>query len=161
MAHAKATVTIRSLNAAEVAAARTDPETSATQLGIPVPTLKLLLAGSLDTAATACTDFLNSPFSAHPGEPCPASFFACFTCTNAVITPDHLPRLVTLLDALDNVATLVAPARWESDYRDHYGRLQAILDQNATNAEIGDARRHVTDADREVVTALIARNLDA
>ena len=60
-----------------------------------------------------------------------------------------------------NVATLVAPARWETDYRDHYARLRAILDQNATNAEIGDARRHVTDADREVVTALIGRNLDA
>ncbi|WP_125079794.1 hypothetical protein [Mycobacterium sp. P7213] len=161
VAHAKATVTIRSLSAAEMTAARTDPETAATQLGIPLPTLKLLLAGNLDTATTACTDFLNSPFAATAGEPCPASFFACFTCTNAVVTPDHLPRLVTLLDALDYVATLVAPARWETDYRDHYVRLQAILDQNATNAEIGDARSHVTDADRDVVTALIGRNLDA
>lgn len=161
VAHARATIAIRSLSAAEVIAARRDPETAATQLGIPVPTLKLLLAGDLDTATTACTDFLNSPFAATAGEPCPASFFACFICTNAVITPAHLPRLVTLLDALDNVATLVAPARWETDYRDHYARLRAILDQNATNAEIGDARRHVTDADREVVTALIGRNLDA
>lgn len=161
VAHAKATVTIRSMTAAEVTAARRDPETAATKLGIPVPTLKLLLAGNLDTATTACTDFLNSPFAATAGQPCPASFFACFTCTNAVITPEHLPRLVTLLDALDNVATLVSPARWESDYRDHYARLQAILDQNATKAEIGDARRHVTDTDRDIVTALIGRNLDA
>lgn len=161
VAHAKATVTIRSLTAAEVAAARRDPETAATLLDIPVSTLKLLLAGSLDTATTACTDFLNSPFAASAGEPCPASFFACFTCTNAVITPDHLPRLVTLLDALDNVATLVAPARWETDYRDHYARLQTILDQNATQAEIGDARHHVTDADRDIVSALLGRNLDA
>lgn len=161
VAHAKATVTIRSLSAAEVTTARTDPETAAARLGIQLPTLKLLLAGGLDTATTACTDFLNSPFAATAGEPCPASFFACFTCTNAVITPAHLPRLITLLDALDNVATLVAPARWESDYRDHYARLQAVLEQNATNAELGDARRHVTDADREVVTALIGRNLDA
>lgn len=66
-----------------------------------------------------------------------------------------------LLDALDNVATLVAPARWQTDYRDHYARLQAILEQNATKTEIVDARRHVTDTDREVVTALIGRNLDA
>ena len=161
VAHAKATVTIRSLTAAEVAGANRDPETAATLLDIPVSTLKLLLAGSLDTATTACTDFLNSPFAATAGEPCPASFFACFTCTNAVITPDHLPRLVTLLDALDNVATLVAPARWETDYRDHYARLQAILDQNATQAEIGDARHHVTDADRDIVSALLGRNLDA
>ncbi|MEB3065043.1 hypothetical protein [[Mycobacterium] zoologicum] len=161
VAHAKATVAIRSLTAAEVTAAREDPEAVATQLGIPVPTLKLLLAGNLDTAITACTDFLNSPFAATAGEPCPASFFACFTCTNAVITPEHLPRLVTLLDALDNVATLVSPARWESDYQDHYARLQAILDQNATKAEIDDARRHASDVDREVVTALLGRNLDA
>ncbi|MCK5751612.1 MAG: hypothetical protein KAH46_02790, partial [Mycobacterium sp.] len=161
VAHAKATVTIRSLSTAEVTAARRDPETAAIQLGIPVPTLKLLLAGNLDTATTACTDFLNSPFTVHPGEPCPASFFACFTCTNAIITPAHLPRLIMLLDALDNVATLVAPARWQTDYRDHYARLQAILEQNATKTEIVDARRHVTDTDREVVTALIGRNLDA
>lgn len=160
VAHATATVTIRSLSAAEVTAARTDPETAATQLCIPVSTLKLLLAGNLDTATTACTDFLNSPFAAHAGEPCPASFFACFSCTNALITPEHLPRLITLLDALNNVATLVAPARWESDYRDHYARLHAILDQNATKAEIGDARRHITDADRDIVTALIGRKLD-
>lgn len=160
VAHATATVTIRSLSAAEVAAALTDPETAATRLGIAVPTLKLLLAGNLDTATTACIDFLNSPFAATAGEPCPASFFACFTCTNAVVTPDHLPRLITLLDALDNVATLVAPARWESDYRDHYARLQVLLDQNATKTENQDPRRHVTDADREVVTALLGRNLD-
>ncbi|MFL0172339.1 hypothetical protein [Mycobacterium sp. SMC-13] len=161
VAHAKATVTIRSLTIAEVTAACTDPDTTAMKLGIPVPTLKLLLAGTLDTAATACTDFLNSPYATTAGEPCPASFFACFTCTNAVVTPEHLPRLVTLLDALDNVATLVAPARWEADYQDHYVRLQAILDGHATTAEIDDARRHVTDSDREIVTALIGRNLDA
>lgn len=55
----------------------------------------------------------------------------------------------------------MAPARWETDYRDHYARLQAIIDQNATQVEIGDARRQVTDADRDLVTALIGRNLDA
>lgn len=161
VAHATATVTIRSMSATEMAAARADPEAAAAKLGIEVPLLKLLLAGSLDTATTACLDFLNSPFAANEGDPCPASFFACFTCTNAVVTPEHLPRLVTLQDALDNVATLVSPARWESDYRDHYMRLQAILDGHATKAEIDDARRHVTDSDREIVTALIGRNLDA
>ena len=56
---------------------------------------------------------------------------------------------------------LVSPVRWEFDYRDHYARLQAILEQNATKAEIHDARRHVTDADRNIVSALIGRNLDA
>src|SRR5699024_8005203 len=94
IAHAQATVTIRSLSAAEVTAARTDPETAAARLGIQLPTLKLLLAGGLDTATAACTDFLNSPFAATAGEPCPASFFACFTCTNAVIHPVPPPRLI-------------------------------------------------------------------
>lgn len=161
VAHAKATVTIRSLSAADITTARTDPDTAATKLGIDVPTLTLLLAGTLDTATTACTDFLNSPYAATAGEPCPASFFACFTCMNAVITPEHLPRLVALLDAMDNFATLVAPARWVSDYRDHYERLRAVLDQNATTAEISDARHHITDDDREIITALVGRKLDA
>ncbi|WP_327321350.1 hypothetical protein OG735_01815 [Streptomyces sp. NBC_01210] len=35
------------------------------------------------------------------GRACRASFLDCFHCGNCVVTPDHLPRLLALLDAMD------------------------------------------------------------
>lgn len=125
--HAKAKVAVRSLSAADIAAARDNPEPVALKLGVPVVTLNLILAGRLDTATSACVDFLNSPFADQPGDPCPASFLTCLACANLVITPQHLPRLVALLDALDNVATIVPPRRWTLSYAEHYARLRRLL----------------------------------
>lgn len=159
--HAQATVSVRSLTAAEVAEARRDPEPVAAKLGVSVPTLTLILAGQLDTPTCSCADFHASPFADAAGDPCPASFLACLACPNAVITPAHLPRLVTLRDALDNVATLVHESRWKLSYAEHYDRLTTVLRDNATNAEIAAARQSATDADRTLVEQLLSRSLDA
>jgi hypothetical protein len=161
VAHARATLSVRSMSAAEVAAAHANPESAAAKLGVPVVTLKLILAGKLDTPTAACVDFRNSPFAREAGEPCPASFFACLACRNSVVTPEHLPRLVTLRDALDNIAAIVPAIRWEADYSDHYTRLTSLIGNNATSAEIETARRSATDAERELIGELLGRNLDA
>ena len=159
--HAKATVAVRSLSAADIAAARDNPEPVALKLGVPVVTLNLILAGRLDTATSACVDFLNSPFADEPGDPCPASFLTCLACANSVITPQHLPRLVALLDALDNVATIVPPRRWTLSYAEHYARLSAVVRNNATGAEIAAARQSASESDRALIEQLLSRNLDA
>jgi len=159
--HAQATVSVRSLTAADVAEARRDPEPVATKLGVSVPTLNLILAGQLDTPTCSCADFHTSPFAQEPGEPCPASFLACLACPNSVVTPAHLPRLVTLRDALDNVATIVPESRWQLSYAEHYARLTTVLHNNATTAEIAAARQSATDADRALVEQLLSRSLDA
>lgn len=139
----------------------TYPEPVAAKLGVSVPTLTLILAGQLDTPTCSCADFHASPFADAAGDPCPASFLACLACPNAVITPAHLPRLVTLRDALDNVATLVHESRWKLSYAEHYDRLTTVLRDNATNAEIAAARQSATDADRTLVEQLLSRSLDA
>lgn len=120
-----------------------------------------LLSGRLDTATAACLDFTNSPFAAAPGQPCPASFFACFACTNAVATPDHLPRLVALFDALKRIWSTVSREVWNSDYAAHFARLDELLDANASAAEIEHARRKVRDEDVEVIDRLLRRGWDA
>lgn len=158
--HAKAAHAARSLTAAEVAAGRRDPEPLAEKLGVSVVTLKLILAGNLDTPTASCLDFLNSPFAEAAGDPCPASFLVCLTCSNAIITPQHLPRLVALKEALENVATIVAKGRWNLSYADHYARLCAVLIDNATGAEITAARQSITDSDRGLIEQLLGRNLD-
>jgi hypothetical protein len=159
--HAVATMSVRAMTAADVTAALRDPSAAAARLGVPVTTLKLLLAGNLDTPTGACVDFFNSPFSTDPGDPCPASFFACFACGNSVITPRHLPRLVVLLDALDAIATVVTPSRWEVDYAPHYARLRSVITTNATDPEIQKARRAIEPAEHEMISRLLKRNLDA
>ncbi|WP_129978006.1 hypothetical protein [Rhodococcus sp. Q1] len=158
--HAHASIHVRAMNASEVEQTRQNPEAAAAALDVPVHTLKLLLAGRLDTPTAACVDFFGSPFADEAGQPCPASFFACFACGNAVITPRHLPRLVVLLDALDDIATVVTPTRWDRDFAEHYARLRTVLTSNATTAEIVHARRAASDEDREMVRRLLSRRLD-
>jgi hypothetical protein len=53
----------------------------------------------------------------HRGELC-TSFLGCFTCPNAVITPDpaSLARLLQARDHLRQAARTVHPARWEALY---------------------------------------------
>ncbi|CAM3283091.1 Core-binding (CB) domain-containing protein [Williamsia muralis] len=160
VAHAHASIHVRAMNTHEVDQARQNPEAAAATLDVPVHTLKLLLAGRLDTPTAACTDFFGSPFADEAGQPCPASFLACFACCNAVITPRHLPRLVVLLDALDDIATVVTPPRWDRDFAEHYARLRTVLTTNATTAEIVQARSAACDEDREMVRRLLGRRLD-
>jgi hypothetical protein len=159
--HARATVSVRSLSAAEVAGAREDPKPVAKKLGVSVVTLKLILAGQLDTPTSSCIDFHSSPFADAAGDPCPASFLACLACSNSVVTPQHLPRLVALKDALDNVATIVPEARWKLSYAEHYARLTAVIRDNATPAEVAEARQSLSAADRTLIEELLSRSLDA
>ncbi|MDD4866228.1 MAG: hypothetical protein PHQ28_03615 [Mycobacterium sp.] len=159
--HAQATVSVRALTTAEVAAAKQDPEPVASKLGVSVVTLNLILAGQLDTPTCSCTDFHASPFADAAGDPCPASFLACLACPNSVVTPAHLPRLVALHEALDNVATIVPESRWRLSYAEHYARLTTVLHTNATAAEIAAARQSATDTDRTLIERLLNRKLDA
>jgi len=127
-------------------------------LGLPIETAHALGAGQLDTAASACLDFTHSPF-APAGEPCTASFLMCLACSNAVATPAHLPRLVLLSEALDNLAS-VAPDRFNARYREHRERLGDLLDTSTTKAERTAARDAATDGDRAMIERLLNRGLD-
>lgn len=136
-------------------------DTLAQELEVPRATAVDLLAGRLNTATAACLDFTNSPFAVEPGQPCPASFFACFACTNAVATPDHLPRLVALHDALRRIASAVEPPVWEADYAVHFQRLDDLLSANTTPAEQDQARRRIGPDDIDTIDRLLRRGWDA
>ena len=152
---------MRSLTAADVAEARRDPESVATKLGVSVPTLNLILAGQLDTPTCSCADFHASPFARGTWRPVPGVVSRLPGMSQLCRHPAHLPRLVTLRDALDNVATIVPESRWQLSYAEHYARLTTVLHDNATTAEIAAARQSATDADRTLVEQLLSRSLDA
>jgi hypothetical protein len=113
-----------------------------------------LADGALDTATGACLDFHHSPFSP-PGQPCTASFLDCLACRNAVATRRHLPRLAWLHRALEELRGTLEAAVWAQDWRTHFLRLSALLEDNTTPAERGVAARSVSDADRELIRGLL------
>ncbi|MDO2387028.1 hypothetical protein QRB41_27320 [Mycobacterium avium subsp. hominissuis] len=113
-----------------------------------------------DTAVCGCADYHSSPFT-DPGQACTASFLLCFACPNAVAERRHLPRLVTLLDALERMRSAVDADAWQNDWMPHWARLSTLLRDNTTADERDHARQTATDHDRELVAALIERRLDA
>ena len=82
----------------EAEAARTDPAALAALAArfdvVSEAEVEALLEGRLDTATAACLDIMHSPHDIDAGGPCTASFLTCITCPNAVVTPDHVPRIV-------------------------------------------------------------------
>ena len=129
-----------------------------TELAVSDETRQALTEGRIDTATGACLDHLHSPHTP-TGSACTASFLTCLACPNAVATPAHLPRLVTLERALGNLAT-VAPARFTRLYKTHRDRLTDVLHQAGTPTELQQASAHATDEDRDMIERLLKRELD-
>lgn len=129
------------------------------ELATSEETRQALAERRLDTATGACLDHLHSPV-APAGSACTASFLTCLACPNAVATPAHLPRLVTLEKALDNLAT-GAPARFTRLYKEHRDRLDDVLRQAGSPAQRHQASASATDADRDMIERLLNRELDA
>jgi len=81
--------------------------------GLDAATAEQVAAGALDTGWTACADRQHSPFNAGT---CQSSFLDCFHCGNAVITGDHLPRLLALLQALEARREQLGAEAWWRRY---------------------------------------------
>ncbi len=120
---------------------------------------KAIASGELDTATAACTDFTGSPFT-DPGSPCTASFLLCLACGNAVATRRHLPRLVYLQDALNELRAVLDPAVWEQDWLEHHRRICSLLDTHTTQPERTDARARLSNADQGLIDRLLRRKYD-
>ena len=143
----------------EMEAARTDPAPLAARFGVTAEDVPALLEGRLDTATAACLDIMHSPHEIDEGGPCTASFLACVECPNAVATPDHIPRIVAVYEALVVAArSSPAPVR-QRHYAHHVAAFDDLLRQ-VPEPEVRRARAAVTPADIEAVTQLLNRSLD-
>lgn len=142
----------------EAEAARTDPAPLAARFGISQENAKALIDGGLDTATTACLDIMHSPHPGDEGGPCTASWLICVECPNAVVAPDHIPRLVATRDALAEAASNAPTARAEGNAR-HVAAFDDLL-SHVPDPELRRARTMVTTADVERATKLLSRKLD-
>lgn len=89
-----------------------DAEVVQREAGLDAESARRAADGELDTAWTACGDHV------HPatGKTCEASFLACFHCGNCLVTRDHLPRLLGLMDALAERRLTMSETMWWRRY---------------------------------------------
>ena len=83
------------------------------QAGLDSDTAQHAAAGELNTAWSACLDHDTHPGT---GDTCRWSFLDCFHCGNCLITRDHLPGLLGLLDALTARRGQLSEADWWARY---------------------------------------------
>lgn len=136
-----------------------DADVLAHRTGIDRQTAAAVVAGKLDTAVAACTDYEHSPFT--PSGPCSASFLLCFACPNALATERHLPRIIYLFHALEALRSVVSAAAWSSDWADHHARVKDLLERRTTD----EARRilltQLSDRDKDLIDRMLERRLDS
>ncbi len=107
--------------------------TTSRPAGPPSPAAE---AGGSETAWTSCSDHSHHPLT---GRRCGASFLDCFHCGNCVITGDHLPRLLGLLDALEARRSVLSDQEWWARYGPVWAAIRHDVFPKFTEAEIGRA----------------------
>jgi hypothetical protein len=90
-----------------------DPVQALTDAGLEPASARRAAAGDLDTAWAACRDHEHHPLT---GKRCGLSFLDCFHCANCLITHAHLPRLLSLLDALEARRPQMSSEAWWTRY---------------------------------------------
>ncbi|MEU8413815.1 hypothetical protein AB0C24_13575 [Amycolatopsis japonica] len=158
VAAAHAVLGMRVLTAQDVELARQAPDVAAARHELEPTTLQELLAGRLDTVLGGCADHLHGPHS-QPGQPCQASFLLCLSCPCARATPQHLPMLAAVHDALLDRRHDMTPLRWAERFAAPVGQLADVLEQFPA-AAVTAARATATDAQRDLVRRFLTKGLD-
>lgn len=91
---------------------------------------------ALDTAWAACTDHEHHPLT---GRRCASSFLDCFHCGNCLITDDHLPRLLSLLDALETRRGQMTGEGWWHRYGPVWAAIRYEVLPKFSEAEVQQA----------------------
>lgn len=108
--------------------------------GIAPAAAERIATGKQDTAWTACADPDDHP---ETGKPCRTpSVLDCFHCGNCVVTRHHLPRLLALLEAMQQQRSRLGEELWWRRYGSTWVAVRRdIIDgRHFTAAEIEQAR---------------------
>lgn len=95
--------------------------------------------GQMDTAWPACVDSGHHPVS---GRRCEVSFLDCFHCGNCLITTSHLPRLLGLLDALNQRKQQMGEEDWWRRYGPAWAAIRHDVLTRFSPGEVAAAERH-------------------
>jgi hypothetical protein len=146
------------LNLDDARLAEADVEVAAKKYGVAIRTMERVLAGLLDTVLAACADNDNGPYT--PGRACEASFLLCTGCPCAISLPSHWPVQVVAYDEILALKSETTPLRWAEQYGPAWARLSDLISKMPEGAE-AIARRSATEADRDLIRRMLARELDS
>ncbi|MFG2989290.1 hypothetical protein ACGFZK_08330 [Streptomyces sp. NPDC048257] len=93
--------------------------------------------GASEGAWSACEDVERHPAT---GRSCRASFLDCFHCGNCVITPEHLPRLLALLDAMEQRRQRMGEDAWWGRYGPAFAAIRHDVLARFTPEQLRQAR---------------------
>lgn len=94
------------------------------------------------TAWTACSDHDHHPLT---GRHCSSSFLDCFHCGNCVVTGDHLPRLLSLLDALETRRRQLSEDAWWARYGPAWAAIRYEVLPKFSDSEVDRAEQRKPD----------------
>jgi hypothetical protein len=113
--------------------ARPAPEPGTDGTGMDAVTAQRAASSELDTAWAGCTDRDASPWNEGT---CRASFLDCFHCGNALITPSHLPRLLSLTDDLEQRREQMSEQAWWRRYGPAWAAIRHDVLPEFTPAQV-------------------------
>ena len=108
-----------------------------TAAGLDAGTARRAVDGILDTGWAACVDQDRHPLTE---QPCQVTFLDCFHCGNCLVTRDHLPRLLGLLDALAQRRRELPEQVWWTRYGPAWVAIRQDILVKFTPAELQQAR---------------------
>lgn len=127
----------RVLDREETLALAADPQAAAEQFGTTAETITQAISGQLNTVAGACLDNAHGPFG--EGQ-CGVSFLTCLRCPNVLITADHLPMLLALVDSLTRARQEMDLDSWLLEHGRTWVILTRLVLPKFTDAEQDKAR---------------------
>jgi len=90
-------------------------------------------SGIIGAAWSNCADHDHHPLT---GRRCRSSFLSCFHCANSIVTAEHLPRLLSLLDALEARRREVSEETWWRRYGPAWAAIRYEVLPKFTEAEV-------------------------
>ncbi len=105
-----------------------------------VPTNRPLTAE--ETGWSSCQDHAHHPLT---GRRCAQSFLDCFHCANSVVTAEHLPGLLALLDALEQRRAHMSIESWWRRYGPVWTAIRHDVLPQFTDGEVHHAEEQKRD----------------
>lgn len=94
------------------------------------------LGGIQATPWASCADFEHHPLTQ---KRCASSFLDCFHCGNCVVTDDHLPSLLGLLDAFESLRSSLSEESWWRKYGPAWAAIRYEVLPKFTESEVREA----------------------
>ncbi|MER6085440.1 hypothetical protein [Streptomyces sp. NPDC001833] len=108
----------------------TEPEV-VSALGLTDSAARAMSEGQLDMGLVNCRDPYDSPHAPADGQVCHVAPAMCMLCRNAVVFPEHLPRLVLLAEHIEQMRTRLAPPHWQAVWGRQAAALAELFDECA------------------------------